>query len=54
VAHTCHPSYTGNTNRITVQANQGTNRKPYWKNNKGKKDWGVAQAIEHLPSKCEA
>jgi ribosomal protein L31 len=38
VAYTCHPSYTGSTNKRTaVQANLGKNVKPYLKKKKKKK-----------------
>jgi hypothetical protein len=34
-----------------IQAGQGKNAGPYPQNNYSKKDWGVAQVAEHLPSK---
>jgi hypothetical protein len=44
VAYTCHPSYTGSTNKRTaVQANLGKNVKPYLKKKKkeeAKRAWG--------------
>jgi hypothetical protein len=32
----------------------GENTRPYLKNSKSKKGWGVAQVVEFLPSKCKA
>jgi hypothetical protein len=52
VTCTCHPSYARSINgRITIQVDLGKNAKPYLKNNYNKRAGGVAQVIEHLPTK---
>jgi hypothetical protein len=41
--------------RITVQGQPlDKSMRPYLKNNKAKRAGGVAQKVEHLPSKCGA
>jgi hypothetical protein len=55
VAHTCHSSYSGSTNRrIVVQARAGIKRDRISKNNQSKRAGDVAQVAEQLSSKREA
>jgi hypothetical protein len=50
MAHACHSSYTGNINRrVSVQANQDINVKPYFRKiTKVKRAGGVGQVVELL------
>jgi hypothetical protein len=40
--------------RIMVQTSLGKKRDPHLQNNQSKRAGGVAQVVEHLPSKCKA
>jgi hypothetical protein len=54
VAHTCNPSYLGGRDRMVVQIGPGIKQKPISKITKAKRTGGVAQVVEHLPSKHRA
>jgi hypothetical protein len=50
VAHNHYSSHVENTSRTTaVHACPCINLRPY----QNKKDWDVAQVVEHLPDKCK-
>jgi hypothetical protein len=50
MAQACHSTYTGSIDRkIMVLVSLGINARPC-----PKKTGGVAQVVEHLPSKCKA
>jgi hypothetical protein len=56
VVHVCNPSYSwGGGRRIVVPGNsQAKVWDPIWRTSWKQKNWGVAQVIECLTSKCEA
>jgi hypothetical protein len=55
VAHTCNPSYSGGRDQddCDLRSVQEKLQDLTWKISKEKKDWGVIQVVELLPSKHE-
>jgi hypothetical protein len=54
VVHACHPSYAISINRIVFQASPGIKRNLISKITNTKRVEGMAQVVEHLPSKHKA
>jgi hypothetical protein len=56
VVCTCDPGYVvGFCRRIAVQSQPlGKNMRPYLKNTEVKKNWGMAQELDHVDNKSEA